>query len=78
MSSKTMTLREFAKKLEGNERVIIKQNLIFAWSGGHTVNVYSALTGTPIECFNVGDFKYESATLEQVEEGINEYLKEVN
>ena len=78
MSSKTMTLKEFAQELEGNEKVIIKQNLLFAWSGGHTVNVYSALTGTPVTCFNVGDFGQDKATLEQVEEGINEYLKEVN
>lgn len=77
MSAKTMTLKQFSKELEGNKKVIIKQDLLFVWHGGHTINIYSALTGTSLDCFNVGNFQNDKATLEQVEKGINDYVKEV-
>ena len=48
--------------------------LIYVWKGGHTINIYSH-TGAPIKCMNVGDFKKDNATLEEVKEGMQEHIE---
>ena len=50
-------------------------SLAFVWKGGHSINIYQMFaSGEEIhketDVFNVGDFKEDEATLEEVKEGI--------
>jgi len=76
MSAQTTTIKDFAKEVEGNEMVVIKNDLIFSWTGGHTVNIYN-LEGKCIDCFNSGSFKNDAALREVVKEDINIYCQEM-
>lgn len=62
----------------------ISERVFCVWHGGHTVNVYherrqdrNTLDVTEVSCFNVGSFENNSATLQEVKEGI-ESLRENN
>lgn len=56
-------------------------NLLAVWKGGHTVNFYRVIEndyGTFLReftCINVGDFAKESATLQEVKEGIESHFE---
>ncbi len=56
-------------KFESNE-----YPFVFRWYGGHGVNIYDMRTGKEIDIINVGDFAKDSATLEQVKRGIQNYI----
>jgi len=71
-----MNIKDFAKETEGNEMVVIKKDLIFVWTGGHTVNIFN-LEGDCIDCFNSGSFRNNAALKEEVKEDINMYCKEM-
>ena len=49
---------------------------VFAWFGGHGVNVYDAETGAEMDFFNVGSFEDDAAAREDVEAGIKDWLRE--
>lgn len=48
------------------------------WLGGHTVNFYRLISGTNevvnTTCINVGSFKENEATLQEVKEGIENHF----
>lgn len=44
----------------------------FVWNGAHTVNCFNG--NSNFDCFSIGDFSLNSATPEQVLQGINNYI----
>ena len=58
--------------------ILIKKEelgLQFEFNGSHTVNVQHLDGNCDIDCFSVGSFKNNSATLEEFEEGVEDYIK---
>jgi len=51
-------------------------DLTYAWFGGHMIHVYSQ-DGREVDVFNVGSFAENNATIEEVEEGIRDTMKEL-
>ena len=60
-------------KLEGFKAVIIKEGLIFAWNGGHGVDIYN-FNGDILNHYNTGDFSKDSITFKEFKESISYYL----
>ena len=57
------------------EIIYISNGLKFIWSGGHGINIYR--DDEEVDFINVGDFSRNEATKEEVEEGIKEYIKDM-
>lgn len=64
-----------AEALDGAHFVYFEAEfgLIFAWNGGHTVNIYG-LDGREIDCMSVGSFADDHARLSEVREAISQWL----
>jgi hypothetical protein len=59
--------------LDGARLVRYREPWLLVWHGGHGINVYGGYSGACVDFFNVGDFAFDSATLEEVEEAMSEY-----
>jgi len=44
-----------------SNKTIEKNNYLFCWNGGHSVNIYDA-AGNNITCYSIGDFREDKAT----------------
>jgi hypothetical protein len=50
--------------------------LWFEWNGAHTVNVQHEAGGQDVDCYSIGDFAQDAATLQEFEASVDEYLRE--
>lgn len=63
---------KLVKKVETDGEVVG----IIIWRGGHGLHLYDLLC-KEIDMRNIGDFKYNSATPEEAEKGIDEWILEI-
>jgi hypothetical protein len=71
-----MTTERLMESLDGARLVRYREPWLLVWHGGHGVHVYDPTSGAEIDYFSVGDFAQNDATIEEVEAGITEYLRE--
>jgi hypothetical protein len=63
------------EQLDGAKKVVYDPDyeLTMAWFGGHGIHAYNS-EGTEVAFWNIGDWSQNSATLEEVEEDMEEML----
>jgi hypothetical protein len=50
-----------------------EMELLYAWHGGHTVNVWT-LGGMNVDVFSAGSFEQNEATLEEIKRAISDHM----